>query len=188
MSLRFAILSLLSRESMTGYDLTKRFDSSITFFWSAKHSQIYPELAALTKEGLVTFEVVAQTSKPNKKVYTITDLGRGRLAEWVAEPPDKRNVKDPLILKAWSIGCVAPGAVLPAMREALAGLEKRLEVYDANQALLDEFGAQAPGSPWLGAAMALKLGRSQSEAYRDWLLWAIETLVAVKSAGAAPRP
>src|SRR5690349_5022418 len=96
MSLRFAILGLLARESLTGYDLTKRFDTTIAFFWSAKHSQIYPELATLTKEGLVTYEVVTQTSKPNKKVYTITPEGIAALAAWVSEPRDKRTVKDPM--------------------------------------------------------------------------------------------
>lgn len=32
---------------MTGYDLMKQFESTLCEFWSAKHSQIYPELKKL---------------------------------------------------------------------------------------------------------------------------------------------
>ncbi|MBA3728896.1 MAG: PadR family transcriptional regulator, partial [Actinobacteria bacterium] len=45
MSLRHALLGLLAERPMSGYDLTKVFDSSLAYVWSAKHSQIYPELA-----------------------------------------------------------------------------------------------------------------------------------------------
>ena len=172
MSLRYAILGLLSRESMTGYDLTKRFDTTIGFFWSAKHSQIYPELAALTKEGLVTFEVVTQTSKPNKKVYTITDAGRENLAHWVAEPREKRTVKDPLLLRTWALGAVDPALVLPHLRDALADYEKRVVQFEQLKQLAM---AETEGHDglWHGPLLALRMGELQTLAYRDWLRWAI---------------
>lgn len=174
MSLRFAILGLLSRESLTGYDLTKRFDTTIGFFWSAKHSQIYPELAALTKEGLVTFEVVTQTSKPNKKVYTITDQGREFLARWVGEPRDKRTVKDPLLLRTWALGALDPALVLPHLREALADYEKRIGQFGQLKQLAAEETQGAPEGLWNGAFLALRMGEMQAVAYRDWLRWAID--------------
>ena len=57
-TLKYAILGLLSREDMTGYDIAKIFNAELANFWNAKHSQIYPELKRLTEEGLVTFHVV----------------------------------------------------------------------------------------------------------------------------------
>lgn len=182
MSLRFAILGLLSRESLTGYDLTKRFDTTIAFFWSAKHSQIYPELAALTKEGLVTFEVVTQTSKPNKKVYTITDLGCAELARWIAEPRDKRTVKDPLLLRTWALGAAEPGVVVPHLKDALVEQEKRLEYLVQTEAHLKSELPAADVVSWRGALMALRAGVLTAQAYRDWLKWAItEAEEAVKA-------
>ena len=50
----------------------------IGFYWHARYSQIYPELAKL--------EVVAQHDLPAKKVYTITEKGREALKEWVTTP------------------------------------------------------------------------------------------------------
>ncbi len=58
----------------------------IGFYWHARYSQIYPELAKLEVEELATFEVVAQHDLPAKKVYTITEKGREALKEWVTTP------------------------------------------------------------------------------------------------------
>jgi DNA-binding PadR family transcriptional regulator len=178
MSLRFAILGLLARESLTGYDLTKRFDTTIGFFWSAKHSQIYPELASLTEEGLVTFELITQTSKPNKKVYTITDDGREALRHWVASPRDKRSVKDPLLMRAWVVGMVDPGVAIAQLRDALQEFNQRTAALEEHEATVQANGADAatPDNAWLGAAMALRCGLMQARAYRDWLVWAIAEL------------
>ena len=187
MSLRFALLGLLARESLTGYDLTKRFDTTIGFFWSAKHSQIYPELANLTKEGLVTFEVVAQTSKPNKKVYTITEAGREALAEWVASPREKRTVKDPLLMRVWSLGTVPPELALPQLREALEEYEQRLAILkeiETEAGSAEVLGVSAENT-WLGAALALRFGQTTAACYRDWLKEAISHLEAITAAPAS---
>ncbi|MCX8179105.1 MAG: PadR family transcriptional regulator, partial [Candidatus Aenigmarchaeota archaeon] len=40
-TLKYAILGLLNRKPMTGYDLSKEFSYQLGNFWSANHSQIY---------------------------------------------------------------------------------------------------------------------------------------------------
>ena len=50
-TLGYAILGLLSREDLSGYDLTQRMAGRVGYFWSARHSQIYPELAKLEDGG-----------------------------------------------------------------------------------------------------------------------------------------
>ena len=49
MSLRYALLALLTVEPMTGYDLSKRFESSVAYVWHAPDSQIYPELRRMER-------------------------------------------------------------------------------------------------------------------------------------------
>lgn len=51
--LKYAILGLLNRQKMTGYDISRACDTSLFEFWNAKPSQIYPELKSLTEAGLV---------------------------------------------------------------------------------------------------------------------------------------
>ena len=43
-TLKYAILGLLNRNEMTGYELSKEFETTLFECWNAKHSQIYPEL------------------------------------------------------------------------------------------------------------------------------------------------
>ena len=54
-TLKYAILGLLMQSSVTGYDISKAFSDGLGSFWSAKHSQIYPELKRLTEEGLIRY-------------------------------------------------------------------------------------------------------------------------------------
>ncbi|MFP5501013.1 MAG: PadR family transcriptional regulator, partial [Candidatus Sericytochromatia bacterium] len=146
-----------------------------------------PELASLTKEGLVTFEVVAQTSKPNKKVYTITETGREALAEWVASPREKRTVKDPLLMRVWSLGMVPPELALPQLREALEEYEQRLAMLQEIEAEAgrDEALGMSAENTWIGAALALSFGQKAMSGYRDWLKEAINHLEAVTAAPAS---
>ena len=53
-TLKYVILGLLSQQSRSGYDLSQELSGALQEFWSANHSQIYPELKRLTEEGLQT--------------------------------------------------------------------------------------------------------------------------------------
>lgn len=86
MALPHAILVALCEQSGSGYELARRFDRSIGYFWSATHQQIYRTLRAMENDGLVHVAVVAQQGRPDKKVYTVSDRGREELARWIAEP------------------------------------------------------------------------------------------------------
>ena len=44
MSLRYALLAVLTAQPMTGYDLARTFHASVGHVWNAPNSQIYPEL------------------------------------------------------------------------------------------------------------------------------------------------
>lgn len=88
-TLRYAILGLLNRKSMTGYDLKKEFETTLFEFWSAKHSQIYPELKELVNEGLISYEIAITGSVLEKKVYTITKEGATQLHNWLIVKDNK---------------------------------------------------------------------------------------------------
>jgi len=83
MSLKHGILGLLSYSPMTGYELMKVFNQSLSFFWSAQTSQIYRELDTIEKKGWVVSEEVIQHDKPNKKIFTITGNGKSELRLWL---------------------------------------------------------------------------------------------------------
>src|SRR5690242_11340041 len=88
MALEHAILVALTEKPGSGYELARRFERSIGFFWSATHQQIYKVLGRMEKDGWVSVDAVAQTGRPDKKVYDISAAGRVELRRWIAEPVD----------------------------------------------------------------------------------------------------
>lgn len=106
--LKHAILGLLDRGEMSGYDIMTEFkDKEIRHFWSAKHSQIYPELKKLTDEGLIEFKIEIQGEKLEKKVYSITDAGKKELNKWLSTLEQEFiTLKDEFMLKAYFISSI----------------------------------------------------------------------------------
>ena len=100
MSLRFALLALLSVDAMTGYDLHKRFDSSVGHVWYAPDSQIYPELRKMESEGLVEGEDQLRGERGTRRLYHVTPAGDEAFVSWMAAPLDYQRVRDPAHLRA----------------------------------------------------------------------------------------
>jgi DNA-binding PadR family transcriptional regulator len=94
-TLAYTLLSLLTRQPYTGYDLTRIME----VFWRAKHSQVYPLLAKLESDGYVVSQWVEQSGKPNKKVYTITEKGLSKLKQWLQKPPAPPVIRDEFLVK-----------------------------------------------------------------------------------------
>ncbi|GAB3219200.1 PadR family transcriptional regulator [Mycolicibacterium hippocampi] len=85
-ALPHAILVSLCEQSSSGYELARRFDRSIGYFWAATHQQIYRTLRSMVDDGWVHVAEVAQHGRPDKKVYTVSDSGRAELARWISAP------------------------------------------------------------------------------------------------------
>ena len=99
MALRHVVLTVLARGDLTGYDITKNFETVYAHFWRASHQQVYRELARLSMEGLVTAKAVAQRGKPDKKIYTITRQGLEELRQWLVAPTEMPRSQYDLLVK-----------------------------------------------------------------------------------------
>lgn len=103
MSIKYAVLGILSYNSYTGYDLKKIIQDSPFMHWSGNNNQIYRSLVELLGEGLVTNEVLHQESSPSKKLYTITEEGRVKLKEWILLSPEPPEFKKSFLVQlAWA--------------------------------------------------------------------------------------
>ncbi len=110
MSLPHGILGFLSYGKMSGYDLAKAFSDSVQFFWNAQNSQIYLSLDKLEKQGFVTHELVLQTDKPNKKLYSITESGRAEFIRWLSDRNENitAEFKSAFLMKVFFSGNLPP--------------------------------------------------------------------------------
>ncbi|MBK9943825.1 MAG: PadR family transcriptional regulator [Kouleothrix sp.] len=74
--IKFALLELLAEQPRHGYDLIKELEQRYGGFYRPSPGSVYPTLQLLEDEGHLTSATV-----DGKRVYTITESGRGLLAE-----------------------------------------------------------------------------------------------------------
>jgi PadR family transcriptional regulator, regulatory protein AphA len=103
MSIKYAILGLLSWTPLTGYDLKKMFAELPILYWSGNNNQIYRTLVDLHNEKLVSLEVQPQEDHPPRKIYTITEQGQADLRQWVMSAPELPQIRNTFLIQlAWA--------------------------------------------------------------------------------------
>lgn len=130
MALEHAILVSLRERAGSGSELTRRFDKSFGYFWSATHQQIYRTLARMEADGWINSTVVPQQGKPDTKVYDVSERGEMALADWLAEPTPATPVRSDLGVKLRGASFARDReAVLDVVRAQLADHHSRLDLY-----------------------------------------------------------
>lgn len=180
-TLAFALLGLLAREPLSGYDVTRHIRERVGFFWSTSHSQVYPELARLEQKGLVTHQVVEQRDRPDKKVYSITAQGLKALSEWVTTPVAPRPARDELVLRAYSAWVADPREAAALFREHERRHEERLLEYERKRGWMEREWSEdvrRVDSPHFASYAALYRGIVHEREYAGWCRWLAERLEA----------
>ena len=178
-TLGYALLGLLAREPCSGYDLTRKMQAPIGFYWRARHSQIYPELAKLEAQGLVSHEVVEQQEQPDKKVYTITPTGLDALRRWVTTPMDVPVLRDELVLRSYSLWLADPNAARVLFRTHEQHHVEQLKRYEAaQQKLVEEAGAdiERVDSPYFARYATIGIGIGYERLYSEWCRWVVQQI------------
>ena len=129
MSLKHALLGLLTYTPMTGYDLKRVFDSSVHFIWNAELSQIYPTLKNMESEGLLEMRVEPQEDRPNRKVYSVTERGQAELQRWLLEPAEPALMRDAFLVKVFFGSRLPPGIIAEHLRRQVEAHRERLAHY-----------------------------------------------------------
>ena len=121
------LLALLAREASHGYELRARLQLALGPLADALNSgQVYVTLNRLEKAGLVTAERRDQADRPDRKVYELTEPGRARVLEWLADTSWPKPAPAEFHLKlvaAAAAGLEDPVRLVDRQRHALlAGL------------------------------------------------------------------
>jgi DNA-binding PadR family transcriptional regulator len=180
-TLAYALLGLLARGEKSGYDLAQGLKVPVGFFWHAKHSQIYPELAKLESLGLVKFKKVMQIDRPDKKVYSLTAVGKKILKVWLEAPLEVPKVRDEFLLKAYSIWLAEPEVARTMMRDHAEAHAAQLADYERKlEHVKREAGVHINNlsSPWFGLQAVLMRGIGYEREYVAWCEWVIQQFTA----------
>ncbi|MFE5600773.1 PadR family transcriptional regulator [Streptomyces coelicoflavus] len=130
MSLPHAILTALVEKPSSGLELTRRFDRSIGYFWSATHQQIYRELGKLEAEGLIRALPGQPPTRGQKKSYEVLPAGRAELARWTAAPHDPKPLRDTMLLRLRAAAVVGTAGVEADLRRHLTLHQRQLAEYE----------------------------------------------------------
>ncbi|HWT33432.1 MAG TPA: PadR family transcriptional regulator, partial [Microbacterium sp.] len=112
--LRLYLLSLLDESPRHGYDLMQALADRTGGTYTPSAGTVYPRLAKLEEEGLVT-----KTVDGRKTVYEITDAGH---AEVAARADELQGIEDGLTDSVRALADEVRGRVREAMRSLRADL------------------------------------------------------------------
>lgn len=168
----FALLGLLTfGDELTGYELKRRADMTLRFYWVAPAmSQIYTEVARLTDLGLL-----AATADAGSTRYRITEAGQAALREWLTTTP----AGFPLLKHPVALRLLIAHASTPEQTQAM--LEEYVEQVTAARADLVVVreslrGADAPGAAFRNPALVAEWGLAYFDSERDIALRMLKEL------------
>ena len=187
MALEHALLVSLSERPASGLELTRRFDKSIGYFWTATHQQIYRVLGRMERDGWVRSTVVPQQGRPDKKVYDVTGPGRLELQRWLTEPTGSEPLRSDLMVKFRGASYGDRAAILATAREKLAEHRQRLAVYE-HIAERDFPKPDGLADRELDMYLVLRGGLLMEQFWIDWLTEYLTAHEGLDTVAARPAP
>ena len=163
---KFAILGMLSIEPMSGYDIKKEVETSISNFWTESYGQIYPVLKKLIAEKLVTRTIEREAGKPDRHVYSLTTKGREELRRWLRKDFAPKIQRDEFLLKLFfgeEIPTKANIAHVEHFRERQLGLLQKYRAVEKQ--IAREYADNSNAPYWL---MTVRYGQHVTRALLQW--------------------
>ncbi|MFD6285929.1 PadR family transcriptional regulator [Streptomyces sp. NPDC060205] len=181
MSLPHAILTALLEKPSSGLELTRRFDKSIGYFWSATHQQIYRELGKLEAEGSIRALAPQQPARGQKKRYEVLPAGRAELARWTAASQDPKPLRDTLLLRLRAAAVVGTAGIGEDLRRHLDLHQRQLAEYEEIQERDFPPGKDAPADRL--QHLVLRAGIDLETFWTGWLTHALEEFERIPAEG-----
>lgn len=155
MDVKTLCLGVLTEQDHTGYEIKRCCEDVFRHFFVAGFGSIYPALAELQRDGLVTAKSVEQKKRPDKKIYSITAAGRRVLVEELAATPPRHKVRSEFLTLMYFAHLLPPERVDTVLGQMIERFEATLV---EELALFDS--ADAPSELTPGQRFALGYGRT----------------------------
>ncbi len=163
-TLGHTLLGLLAARPSTGYDLARQLRRPVGYFWSAGHSQIYPELARLEGDRLVRHTVVAGAGPRETKRYRVTAAGRRALRTWLLATTPEVDDRE-ILLRVYLLFALSPAEAVGVVEAVREHHRRTLGEYLANRSVVDpttrDWGPDVTSRATLDWGIAFEEGRIQ---------------------------
>lgn len=128
MNVRTLCLAILHDGETTGYEIRKMStEGEFAYFVDASYGSIYPALARLETDGMVTSRVEQQEGRPAKKIYAITPLGRETFHASLFSDLDDDVFRSEFLLFARFAAQLPADLVKARLNERLVKLDEEIE-------------------------------------------------------------
>ncbi len=168
------ILGLLSHENLTGYDIKKRIDNAIGFFWKGSFGSIYPSLASLTDSGsIIKVETPDIKDGRERILYAITQTGKEQLLDWLSDTKAVNDLKYESLLKLFFGGvtdCKVSINTIESFRSEIQSSLSILRFYQNN------LQSDLNNNDHLFYYLTVSFGVETYEAYLRWCDFAVKIL------------
>ena len=145
MNVRTLCLGILSLQEATGYEIRKMVEEgAFSHFIDASYGSIYPALAQLLKEGLVSVRAEpSESGRPLRKVYSITPQGRAELTKALATDPAPDKFKSEFLFQMLFMERIDPAQLALTYDAYIAEQEAELkQLREARELPSDHPGAE----------------------------------------------
>ncbi|HKT56637.1 MAG TPA: PadR family transcriptional regulator [Microbacterium sp.] len=158
----YVVLGIVaSRGPSTSYEMKKLVGTSISFFWTFPHAQLYREPQRLAQLGMLEEEQSELGRR--QRVFTITEAGREALNAWLATPGQADvEMRDPALLKLFFGRLTSPQDIVALAREQIAG---HLATKAKYELLLERYAGRRELSFQLAP---LRIGVAYEQAYVEF--------------------
>ena len=180
MALKHGILGILNYSDMSGYDLMKTFESSLSYFWHVKTSQIYLELDNLSKAGLVISRKEIQDGRPNKNIFSITKAGKEELKNWMTTYSIKKsfNIKNEFLMLIFFLNELPKNEALEILEIYKKECSEKMENLKFATENVENFKKlySIENNSHIFWSLTVKHGEFCYRAFLEWADFAIDTI------------
>ena len=142
-------LGALTYGDATGYDIKKFFESTFSHCFLAGYGSIYPALAELTGEKLVTARTAPGQGGPNRKIYHLTETGRKAFLARLKDTVPQHKVKSEFLVLMYFAHLLPPARLEAILNKHLQDIEDKLKQIRAHENMHTESGAAAGGAQFV---------------------------------------
>lgn len=168
----YVLLGILSHEDLTGYDIKKRLDNRLRFFWNASYGSIYPALAKLEQMNMITSSRQDENGR-ERIVYSITEIGRSYLCEWLRKPVAKDELRYETLLKLFFGDEIGEEDTICHIQAFENKVSQELLILEACVEQLEQYPNEKTHMYYL---LTAKFGVETYKGYLNWCKEAINVL------------
>jgi DNA-binding PadR family transcriptional regulator len=172
----YLFLAFLKTGPHSAYEIKKEMTSSVNFFWSAQHSQVYQQANRLRRDGYI--EPRGSASTRNRQLLGLTEEGSRAVGLWLEEPAAPYRVYDESLAKVFFGSFAGEAATSQLLSDQQRHHTELLGEFERLRGVLEavDFGDIVPGQLY-----ALRLGIEVERAYLRWIRHTLDELANFRS-------